>query len=153
MERKPVQSKAILSMGYDQIEQVLEIEFGTGRIYQYLDVPEELYAWILRAPGKGALFNRLVEGKFRFRRLGADTDDAVDLGEALRASLETATGKAAADEVGQAVEPRDVAAAAMQTPPSEDEGGDTADVLDLAAALRASLQAKAGDDEADDPKR
>ena len=39
MERTPVTSTDILSIGYDTDNQTLEIEFIRGAVYQYSDVP------------------------------------------------------------------------------------------------------------------
>ncbi len=75
-------------MGYDADQRVMEIEFSSGRIYRYLEVPPELFAWLKRAPGKGALFNRLVEGKFSFERVDVAGTEPADLEDALRASLQ-----------------------------------------------------------------
>jgi hypothetical protein len=39
MDRTPVSSSNLSSVGYDPDEQILEIEFNGGRVYQYYDVP------------------------------------------------------------------------------------------------------------------
>lgn len=39
MERIPLESEALASIGYDLARHLLEIEFTNGRIYQYFDVP------------------------------------------------------------------------------------------------------------------
>ncbi len=44
MQREPVQSSNIRSVGYDLDEQLLEIEFENGNIYQYFAVPTERIA-------------------------------------------------------------------------------------------------------------
>ena len=43
IERTPVSSSALRSVGYDQEQRVLEIEFTNGAVYQYLDIPAEAY--------------------------------------------------------------------------------------------------------------
>ena len=40
MERQYVSSSNIASIGYDPDNQVLEIEFLSGAVYQYYDVPQ-----------------------------------------------------------------------------------------------------------------
>ncbi len=64
VERVSVESKALVSVGYDDETQILEIEFKNGRVFQYLKVPRSLFEWLLRAPGKGGLFNRLIRDRF-----------------------------------------------------------------------------------------
>lgn len=57
MERVPVDSTTMTSIGYDAEARILEIEFTGGAIYQYLDVPEEIYQELLNAESKGRYFN------------------------------------------------------------------------------------------------
>lgn len=87
MEREPVQSKALASIGHDPESEVLEIEFRSGRIYRYRGVSAQLHAWLMRSPDKGGLFNRLIEGQFEFERIDHIKPDAMSLEDALRASL------------------------------------------------------------------
>ena len=43
MERQYVSSSNIASIGYDPDNLVLEIEFLSGAVYQYYDVPQSVY--------------------------------------------------------------------------------------------------------------
>jgi len=43
MERKAVRSTNVASVGYDPKSKVLEIEFKSGGVYQYANVPEKRY--------------------------------------------------------------------------------------------------------------
>ena len=45
------------SVGYAARERILEIEFDSGAIYQYLDVPAKIHASLMRAESKGRYFN------------------------------------------------------------------------------------------------
>jgi len=56
MRREPVESDALLSVGYDPDRRILEIEFNSGKIYRYFDVPEEIYAGLMTAVSHGAFF-------------------------------------------------------------------------------------------------
>ncbi|MCA9653314.1 MAG: KTSC domain-containing protein [Myxococcales bacterium] len=87
MEREPVESSALASIGYDPSERVLEIEFRTGKVYQYLEVPPELHAWLMQVKNKGGVFSRKVDGQFQFRRVDHLDPAAPSLEDALRASL------------------------------------------------------------------
>lgn len=91
VEREPVQSSVLASVGFDAPQQVLEIEFCSGRIYRYRGVSAELHAWLMRSPQKGALFNRLIDGKFEFERVDHIDPEAPSLEDALRASLAAAS--------------------------------------------------------------
>ena len=89
MERTPLESKAVLSAGYDPDACVLEVEFPSGEIYQYLEVPAEVHAWFLRVPAQGAFLNRFVKDRYEFRRVTPEIESPLDLTEALLASLES----------------------------------------------------------------
>src|SRR5690606_38850776 len=64
VQRTPVTSRALVSVGYDDETQTLEIEFTRGRVFQYAGVPRSTYEWLLRAPNKGGIFNRLIRDRF-----------------------------------------------------------------------------------------
>ncbi len=54
MQRVTVDSSMISSVGYDDQAQELEIEFNTGKIYRYQEVPKEIYEGLLAAESKGS---------------------------------------------------------------------------------------------------
>lgn len=87
MERVPVESRALRSIGYDAEQQVLEVEFRGGKVYQYLDVPPSLHEWLMRSQDKGSLFRHKIDGHFEFRRIDHLDPSAPSLEDALRASL------------------------------------------------------------------
>ncbi len=57
MERQSVRSSNIASIGYDEINEILEIVFLSGGIYQYLDVPVYVYEELMDADSHGKYFN------------------------------------------------------------------------------------------------
>ncbi len=61
MERIPVQSSNLASVGYDATSSTLEIEFHSGGIYQYDGVPQEIYDGLLSADSKGKYFHRNIK--------------------------------------------------------------------------------------------
>lgn len=93
MERQPVKSTVLASIGYDPQAEVLEIEFCSGRIYRYHGVSAELHAWLMRSPHKGGIFNRMIDGKFEFDRIDHIDPNAPSLMDVLRASLQHASEK------------------------------------------------------------
>lgn len=90
MEREVVPSGAIRSIGYDAAARTLEVEFRTGRIYQYEGVPPETHAWLVRIDNKGGFLNRMVIDRFPTREVTPAPVSTVGLEAALRASLESA---------------------------------------------------------------
>ena len=64
MERTPVESSSIASVGYDQVTYELEIEFLNGRTYRYLQVPAAAYRLLMQAPSVGEYVNRVIKPRF-----------------------------------------------------------------------------------------
>ena len=69
MERKNVNSGTIRSVGYDIREQVLEIEFTSGSIYQYSRVSPEIHRKLIAAPTIGSFFKNNIEEEFTAKRI------------------------------------------------------------------------------------
>jgi len=86
MQREGVLSGAIRSIGYDEATTTLEVEFKTGRVYQYEGVPPETHSWLMRIDNKGGFLNRMVIDHFPTREVTPPTP-TLGLEAALRASL------------------------------------------------------------------
>ena len=69
MEREPVDSSNIATIGYDVDSQTLEIEFLSGGVYQYFDVPEQIYEDIMSADSAGKYLNTNVKGVYRYSKI------------------------------------------------------------------------------------
>lgn len=67
IERTSVASSTIASVGYDAEKQILEIEFQHGAIYQYLDVPKEVYDGLMNAGSKASYFMNEIKPKFEYQ--------------------------------------------------------------------------------------
>lgn len=70
MNRQPVASSSLLSVGYDKDANTLEIEFRSDGIYQYFNVPEDVYSGLLNAPSKGTYFHERIRGRYQYKRIG-----------------------------------------------------------------------------------
>ncbi len=70
MRRDHVDSSNVESIGYDASTQTLEIAFLNGAVYQYFDVPEQMYTEIMK-PGvsKGEYLSRNIKGSFRYSKV------------------------------------------------------------------------------------
>jgi len=67
MDRQPVESTLIRSVGYDPTDSVLEIELlEAGRVYRYFDVPYSIAEELMSAGSKGAYFNEFVKDMYPF---------------------------------------------------------------------------------------
>ena len=69
MERLHLDSEALSSVGYDPAAHVLEVEFTSGRVYQYFDVPRHEVEGMLRAASRGAYFSERVRDRYRFEQV------------------------------------------------------------------------------------
>jgi hypothetical protein len=67
--RKPVVSTNVESVGYDESSRTLEIEFHDGSIYQYFDVPRNVFQELMTAASIGAYVNRELKGRFNYRQV------------------------------------------------------------------------------------
>ena len=68
MRRKPVTSTAVSSVGYDERSSMLEVEFESGAVYDYFDVPPKVYHDLLKAPSVGSFVSRQVRDQYPFVR-------------------------------------------------------------------------------------
>jgi len=68
MERFPVNSSNVASAGYDNATATLEVEFNNGHIYQYFDVPGQVYEEFRQAPSPGQFLNSSIKGAYRYAR-------------------------------------------------------------------------------------
>ena len=56
MRREVVDSEALRSVGYDPDLRILEIEFNSGTVYRYFDVPPSVHAGLMTAESKGEYY-------------------------------------------------------------------------------------------------
>jgi hypothetical protein len=64
MNRSPVSSSNLRSVGYDAGTAILEIEFHSGGVYQYRGVPQSIYGGLMSASSKGSYFSQHIRDRF-----------------------------------------------------------------------------------------
>lgn len=69
MERVPVESSSLASIGYEARTQTLELEYRNGRVYRYFDVPTAEYVALMTAESKGQQVNHRIKGSFAYEQL------------------------------------------------------------------------------------
>ena len=69
MERHPVISSDLASIGYDPATQTLEIEFKATGIYQYFSVPPDIFESLHTTPSPGKYFLQHIKGKFAWEKV------------------------------------------------------------------------------------
>ena len=73
IQRTPVVSSSLASVGYDEQASVLEIEFRNGGIYRYSGVTKEFFAQFMTANSKGRFFTLKIRGKFSFSKVNINS--------------------------------------------------------------------------------
>jgi hypothetical protein len=70
MDRAPVTSTQLASIGYDPATFTLEVEFRKGGVYQYICVSTETHQQLMTAQYIGTFFNTVIrEGGFAYVRV------------------------------------------------------------------------------------
>jgi len=69
MNRIPVESSLLASVLYLPELRLLELEFRSGLVYRYFDVPQPSYDELLRADSKGGYFNANIRNQFSWKQI------------------------------------------------------------------------------------
>jgi len=69
MDRKPVSSSNIKAIGYNEEENLLEIEFQTGAVYQYQGVNILLFNELMSASSIGSFFAKTIKYQFATNKI------------------------------------------------------------------------------------
>ena len=69
MDRIPVSSSNIESIGYDEDSGTLEIEFKNGTLYQYFDVPAHVHTSLISASSIGGFLASTIKGAYRYSKV------------------------------------------------------------------------------------
>lgn len=64
MNREYVESRMIISIGYDSYSSTLEVEFKNNVVWQYHDFPEYMWYEFQSAPSKGEYFRANIKEQF-----------------------------------------------------------------------------------------
>lgn len=64
MNRNPVKSSNLKSVGYNASTQTLEVEFKNGAVWHYEGVPQAKYDDMIEAESIGSYFSHNIRGKF-----------------------------------------------------------------------------------------
>lgn len=69
IQRIPVVSSNVASVGYDSQQRVLEVEFTGGGVYRYSDVPPEVFLDLMDAPSVGKHLNANIKGRYQHTKV------------------------------------------------------------------------------------
>lgn len=62
-------SSVILRMDYLKDITTLRVTFVSGKVYDYIDVPEEIFMAMKTSRSKGIFFNEHIKGHYSFRKV------------------------------------------------------------------------------------
>tara|TARA_Y100000815_G_scaffold187968_1_gene171581 strand:+ start:795 stop:1004 length:210 start_codon:yes stop_codon:yes gene_type:complete len=68
MQRQPVSSSNIASIGYDSATELLEVEFLNGGIYHYFNVPTFIYEELMAFPSHGTYLNASIKPNYQYAK-------------------------------------------------------------------------------------
>lgn len=69
MNRIKVDSSNLASVGYDEKNRILEIEFIHGGVYQYFDVPNDDYEALMNASSLGSYFYHNIRDNYEYEKI------------------------------------------------------------------------------------
>ena len=62
----PISSQNIVSVGYDEVSQTLEIQFKLKITYRYFEVPLSEFIELMKAPNPEAYYLRFIKYTYHF---------------------------------------------------------------------------------------
>jgi YD repeat-containing protein len=69
MQRKRVNSSRLRSVGYDEKNQLLEVELTNGQVWQYTKVSPEVHRRFMAAPNPTSYFDDKIAEEYSSRRV------------------------------------------------------------------------------------
>jgi hypothetical protein len=69
MKRQSVESSNLASVGYDAENEILEVEFKHGGVYQYFDVPNDEYEALMNADSHGKYFVANIRNDYEYNKI------------------------------------------------------------------------------------
>ena len=62
-------SSVVASMKYNPKAAVLRIKYVSGKVYDYINVPEDVFEEMKSSGSKGIFLNTRIKGKYCFRKV------------------------------------------------------------------------------------
>lgn len=69
MKRETVNSSNLASVGYDEENEILEIEFNHGGVYQYFDVPKDEYEALMNVDSLGSYLYHNIRDVYDYSKV------------------------------------------------------------------------------------
>lgn len=65
-----VDSSNLVWVNYNKATKVLTVSFKNGSVYEYYNVPEDIYNNLLDAPSKGSYHAKNIKYSFEYKKIG-----------------------------------------------------------------------------------
>ena len=75
MDRNAVKSSNIKAVGYDPLNETLEIEFLNGGVYQYSGFSQDKFDSFINSPSLGRWFAAEIRGKYPMQKMPQEPQD------------------------------------------------------------------------------
>jgi hypothetical protein len=62
-------STVVKYFNYDADSHTLRIQYVSGMVYEYLEVPENVYNQLKESRSKGIYLNKFIKGRFEYRKM------------------------------------------------------------------------------------
>jgi len=69
MEQLPIKSAHFVDVDYDREQKILTITFKGDVVYQYSEVPENVYRGLITAESKGIYFSEHIRDKYAYEQI------------------------------------------------------------------------------------
>lgn len=69
MEMIGVDSSNVESVGFDEGSSTLQVEFKNGSMYQYFDVPENIFIGLRDSDSVGRYLSENIKGTYRYSKV------------------------------------------------------------------------------------
>jgi hypothetical protein len=76
MKLKKVKSSNIVAIGYDARKSLLAVEFNGGVVYNYKEVPPQVYHKFLTAVSKGLYFHSKIRDIYKYEKVEKEDGSA-----------------------------------------------------------------------------
>ena len=67
MNRESVKSSMLKSVGYDESQGILQVEFNNGKVFDYFNVPPVVFREMMESDSAGKYFHKNVKSSFESR--------------------------------------------------------------------------------------
>ncbi len=65
----PVRSSNLSAIGYDSVTKTLRIKFHKNGIYDFYNVPLQIYEGLMNANSKGKYFHKFIKDKYPYSKV------------------------------------------------------------------------------------